>query len=73
MHRCVVNRVVVWLHILGLYWCLKTIDKNVVSKIIIHQNVWVCCATTIMASAEIASNMQNSGTKCLVKTTSCCS
>jgi len=22
MHRCVVNTVVVWLHILGLYWCM---------------------------------------------------
>ena len=22
IHRCVVNTVVVWLHILGAYWCL---------------------------------------------------
>ena len=22
IHRCVVNTVVVWLYILGLYWCL---------------------------------------------------
>ena len=22
IHRCVVNTVVVWLHILGPYWCL---------------------------------------------------
>jgi len=25
IHRCVVNMVVVWLHILGPYWCLNVV------------------------------------------------
>ena len=28
IHLCVVNRVVMWLQILGPYWCLKINDKN---------------------------------------------
>jgi len=28
IHRCVVNTVVVWLHILGPYWCLHSLTHS---------------------------------------------
>jgi len=34
IHRCVVNTVVVWLHILGSYWCLYV---DIIKVIFIHQ------------------------------------
>jgi len=34
IHRCVVNTVVVWLNILGPYWCLYV---DIIKDLFIHQ------------------------------------
>ena len=38
IHRCVVNTVVVWLHILGSYWCLYfALFGSSKHKLLIHR------------------------------------
>ena len=57
MHRCVVNTVVVWLHILGPYWCIlycSAVECATHTHTQTHQQIpaYICSHTTTVLTTH---------------------